>query len=179
MMTANAATAIRYDGELGPDSAAFFDITLTTAAQARVWGLEDIVLKRESDGSVNDVTPAENFCVFSNNVEGSNKFTLTISSSNNADGKPFQLIDQTGANSTAVGYTISVNDGTTTLEGNSTAGSSGSVSKLLDAGLLSAQPNPAVNCTGGQMSLTVGVPTTVPAAAGSYSDTITMTVAPE
>ena len=184
MMNANAnAVPQRLNGLLGVSSAAYFDISLTTESQAKIWGFVDIVLKRESDGTVNDY-PLEKFCVFSNNTNGSNEFTLEILSENGegANGKPFQLIDQTGTNSLAIPYTIKVIDVKgEELEGNSTIGSDGSVDKLLNAGILSEQPDPLANnvCDAGQMSLTVSVPGNVPATAGSYSDVITMTVTPE
>jgi hypothetical protein len=157
--TAQAAT----DGLLGLSSIGTTDVTITKGDLAQITGMTNITLAPWNTGSPAPagVTTA---CVYTS----TGGYQVTASSANTS-GVDFRLFD--GALN-FITYTMTYNDGV--------LGAQAMVSGSVQVG--QTGDNVSVNCGGG-FPATIAVGITVPnmngAAAGAYSDTLTLLIAPE
>ena len=168
MTSAHSATPQQHDGDLGGDSAAYFDIYLMIDQAARIWGLEEAILT--GDEGINGTPEYEHsFCVFSNATDVMNGFTLTVQSDN--------LFTLDGVSGDSVDYTLTVNDNFNGSDSSTTGNSSFEVD--LKAGLLNNQPNPSIACEAEQnVTLKIKLDQSTAVTTGSFSDRVTMTVEP-
>ena len=160
------------DGTLGATSQGDFDIIFSNATQARIWGLEDVVMSATngSDGTAQDME----FCVFSNTEDtGSNSYELSVTSENG-----FQLVDRAGSSTDTLGYRLVFTDPAEThpeVTGNGTL--------VMTAGTLSSQPRPNIDCANENTSVSVqftGTNSSISGVqSGNYSDLITLLVTPQ
>ncbi|WP_066015943.1 hypothetical protein [Endozoicomonas atrinae] len=166
LLGAGGAMAVVVDGDLATDqSIGKFDITLTTNTMIRVWGLDDVSEDVDSVSSL--PTPlATDFCVYTNGTN--NQFDLTVST-----GKGFELYND--GNSGSLEYALEIGDaGATQKKAN--FNSETNITELFDAG--ASQPDPAQECSTGNMSMQVSFSQTGLNALpdGTYTDTVTITV---
>ncbi len=161
-MVAGGSAMAATQGTLGGTSQGDIDIDVTVGDQIQITALQDIT---GSHVPGNDFTGSSEACVYTNNPTGN--YDVTMTSSNPGAGNVFQLSD----GSTTVEYTISYDDG------NSTAAMlSGQVNTTFD------NADTASTTCGGTPQSSIDI--TVPAAnldvvgAGTYSDVVTILVAP-
>ncbi|WP_257264312.1 hypothetical protein [Endozoicomonas sp. ONNA2] len=175
MSSAHSATPQHLNGELGADSAAFFDIFLVKGTVARIWGLKDVELTGNEGIDVGGVlTPkfSHQFCVFSNHASNGNDYKLTVESENS-----YKLTDS--SDDSTINYELSVAAGNAT--GKSTVGTPDFTADF-NAGAIEDQPNPNIGdvCDVKQnITLEIGLLSANPVTAGAYSDRVTMTVEPK
>ncbi len=149
------------DGTQGTTSSGSADITVTKQSEVKISGLADIALDVQADGSATGSTGA---CIYRN---GSGSYTVTANSGNGSG--DFRLKD---TSDNVMVYTVSFNDGT-----NTTA--------LTEGTALTGQTNANTitpTCNGGSnatIEVTVSQTEFNGAPAGTYTDTLTLLIAPE
>ena len=157
-----AAAFAASDGTLGLNSTGTTDVTITKGEVAQITGLADIALAPWNTGSP---PPAgnTNACVYTS----TGNYQVTASSAN-AGGGNFRLTDSVNF----INYTVQWDD-------NSGGGPTG----VTESTALTAQVGSTITNCGGSPNATVSVAITNgqmnAAPVGSYSDTLTLLIAPE
>lgn len=169
------AYALECDGSTtcatGAVSTGAIDITYAKGSNARIWGLADVAM---TDQNVANSPNEQDICVFSNKDLHSNSYTVEIASTN-----AFVLKDASGLGGVDIDYHIKVADGAGGSVESATGAPGGSVTGTLDAGTLTAQPDPTGGCTTNQNAkISVWFDTAPVATSGVYTDSVTLTITP-
>lgn len=161
-MVAGGSAIAATQGTLGGTSTGTIDIDVNVGDQIQITALQDITGTHVPGSPFNGSSPA---CVYTNNPTGN--YDVTMSSANADAANNFRLND----GGTFVTYNATYNDGNS-----SAAMSSGQINQTFD------NANTSSPTCGGTPQSTISI--SVPAAnldavgAGTYSDTITILVAP-
>ncbi len=143
-----------------------FDITFFNETEIKLFGLEDITLFNDTDPSSGDKTGTSKVCVASNVPN----YNVTLTSN-----QSFELSGGSGTTDT-IAYSLVFDDGSTQGTWDTAAGNDKTVGGFLRTNTSTSD----TTCVDGtDITVTLADAAYASAATGVYTDTVTVTVAPE
>ena len=173
-MLSLAATGAANDGTLGTTSTGTIPVTLNMPAVIKISELKEVTFTY-TDGVSGDLSNSQSFCVYTNATEG--LYSLTVNDTTDEKPAAFQLSPAGG--SRVGGDTVTYN----VFFASEPSAASGSLSPVSPGTKISATGanTQALNCGGTMVAtLKIEIPEGNLAAveSGTYTDTLTLTVAP-
>lgn len=163
-------------GDLDTTSKGDFYINYVKGENARIWGLENLAM---DDTHLTGAEKTQEICIYSNKNNTSNAYELTLESANS-----FVLKDQSETPESNIAYNIKVDGigiGVGSLDSTDNNGTTDTYTDNLNAGAISSQPNPGLECSASARNAKISVwfGSAPNVATGYFTDLITMTVAPQ